>query len=92
MAFRSTLHESCRMQVDPGNAQLLDQHLTCAAVEAPLLPADETYFGPGLRAASGRLLKKSTHICIVPEQGHVQICSDATAVATASVANCDVVM
>jgi len=46
-------------QVDPGNAQLLDQHLTCAAVEAPLLPADDAYFGPGLGAAISRLLGKS---------------------------------
>ena len=42
----------------PGNAQLLDQHLTCAAVEAPLLPADDAYFGPGLGAAISRLLGK----------------------------------
>ena len=48
-------------QVDPGNAQLLDQHLTCAATEAPLLPADDTYFGPGLGAAVTRLMKKSAH-------------------------------
>jgi ATP-dependent helicase YprA (DUF1998 family) len=53
---------TCRLQVDPGNVQLLDQHLTCAAVEAPLLPADEAYFGPGLCAATGRLLKKSAHV------------------------------
>ncbi len=47
------------LQVDPGNAQLLDQHLTCAAVEAPLLPADDVYFGSGLGAAISRLLGKS---------------------------------
>ena len=58
--------QQCTLQVDPGNAQLLDQHLTCAAVEAPLLPADDAYFGAGLGAAISRLLGKSTPS--MPEQ------------------------
>ncbi|KAK9816796.1 hypothetical protein WJX72_005198 [[Myrmecia] bisecta] len=36
-------------QVDPQNAQLLGQHLTCAAAECPLLPdEDQRFFGPTL--------------------------------------------
>ncbi len=43
-------------QVDPGNALLLEQHAACAAVEAPLLPADDAaFFGPGLAAAVSQL-------------------------------------
>lgn len=38
----------CLVQVDPGNAQLMRQHVSCAALEAPVLPSDSAYFGPGL--------------------------------------------
>ena len=77
------------MQVDPGNVQLLDQHLTCAAVEAPLLPADEAYFGPGLRAATARLLKKSARTHTVPEQQRLpSACSEFMAAALAPVSVC----
>lgn len=40
------------MQVDAGNAQLLEQHVCCAAVESPVMyEKDEPYFGPGLADA-----------------------------------------
>ena len=32
-------------QVDPQNVVLLEQHLTCAAAELPLVALDERYFG-----------------------------------------------
>lgn len=36
-------------QVDPGNAQLMMQHVACAGLELPvLLEADQAYFGPDL--------------------------------------------
>ncbi|XP_051115927.1 uncharacterized protein LOC127241080 [Andrographis paniculata] len=47
--FRGSI-ECCH--VDPTNDQVLQQHLSCAALEHPLsLLHDEKYFGPGLEGA-----------------------------------------
>ena len=36
----------CAAQIDPENEQLLQQHITCAAAELPLLlDEDQAYFG-----------------------------------------------
>ena len=45
-------------QVDPGNVQLMEQHVSCAAVEAPVVPADAAFFGDGLAATMRSLEKK----------------------------------
>jgi DEAD/DEAH box helicase domain-containing protein len=43
--------------IDPSNPYVLAAHLSCAAHELPLTPADESYFGPRAEAL-GRLLEE----------------------------------
>ncbi|KAL9156100.1 hypothetical protein ABFS82_09G050400 [Erythranthe guttata] len=54
--FRGPI-ECCH--VDPNNDQVLQQHLSCAALEHPLsLVHDEKYFGPALEGSITRLQNK----------------------------------
>lgn len=44
------------LQVDPENEQLMLQHVTCAALELPvLLQDDQAYFGPSLPSTAHHL-------------------------------------
>lgn len=45
---------------DPSNPAVMTPHLVCAAVEAPLEPADAAIFGPGYDAAVATLLAAGT--------------------------------
>ncbi|KZV15998.1 hypothetical protein F511_14364 [Dorcoceras hygrometricum] len=65
--FRGTI-ECCH--VDAKNEQVLQQHLSCAALEHPLsLLHDEKYFGPGIESAVMILKNKgllTTHLSLGP--------------------------
>ena len=60
-------------QIDPSNLTLLEQHLSCAAAESPLIPEeDEHYFGPKLAEAADFLVREGTNM---PLQGRRMCCS-----------------
>jgi DEAD/DEAH box helicase domain-containing protein len=62
--------------LDPFNEQIHAQHLLCAALEAPITPADMPYFGPetpeALAAliASGGLVKRPAGIVLTEADGY----------------------
>ncbi|RLC46851.1 MAG: ATP-dependent helicase [Candidatus Coatesbacteria bacterium] len=47
--------------IDPDNPYILSQQISCAAVERPLTPEDEAYFGPQF-AEIVKILKKESHL------------------------------